>query len=416
MHDVFVFALYFVLLLFLVTWLIKRSQLGIKTGMAISIFSFKILLGCSYGYILLRFYGGDDPWKFYQGSLVEYQILIHHPVDFFRDFLPGPYFARAQNISQGWSQYIESLEYFLMVKFLALCNLLSRGNYYIDILFFDFLVFWGPFLLFKLLWPVFPGKKTALLIGLFFIPSITFWLSGIRAEGLLLLFISLILYYTADWLTSRRFSSIIGVFLGFIGFLIFRGQFLLAFLPAFLALLLSYRRPQKAVNYFSIIYILCVCIFFSSLLVSNEKNLAVPIIRRQKEFLDLHGNTRYPLDTLQASVSSFIKVFPEAFANGLVRPSLWEARGPLQIMTAIEVIFFWVLSGMCLLIPDKEWRKILRQPLVLAFLFYGISQILLIGYVVPFPGAIVRYKAIPEFLLFLVMTILINWMKIFKLE
>ena len=46
-----------------------------------------------------------------------------------------------------------------MVKSLAILNLLSGKNYYIDVLWFNFLTIAGPLLLFKLLASLFPQKS-----------------------------------------------------------------------------------------------------------------------------------------------------------------------------------------------------------------------------------------------------------------
>jgi hypothetical protein len=70
------------------------------------------------------------------------------------------------------------------------------------------------------------------------------------------------------------------------------------------------------------------------------------------------------------------------------------------------VIFFVVF-------PAKGKAQILREPLILLMLFYGISQILVIGLIVPFPGAIVRYKAIPELLLVITLGLSIDWAKLY---
>ncbi|HTQ28494.1 MAG TPA: hypothetical protein VMI35_10210, partial [Puia sp.] len=58
-----------------------------------------------------------------------------------------------------------------------------------------------------------------------------------------------------------------------------------------------------------------------------------------------------------------------------------------------------------LLSPFQNRKWVVGHPLMLCFLFYGISQILLIGFIVPFPGAIVRYKAIPELFIVTALTL-----------
>ncbi|HEV3251265.1 MAG TPA: hypothetical protein VGZ71_09965, partial [Puia sp.] len=157
-------------------------------------------------------------------------------------------------------------------------------------------------------------------------------------------------------------------------------------------------------------------IFLGSLYISPEKNLSGPLISRQQEFLKLHGNTRFRLDSLKPSIPSFIKTAPQAFENAFLRPYLWEAKGPLQILSALETMGFWALVLLLITYPENDWKKILLHPLLMVFLFYGASQILLIGYIVPFPGAIVRYKSIPELFLVISMALAIKWNKIHKLK
>jgi hypothetical protein len=64
---------------------------------------------------------------------------------------------------------------------------------------------------------------------------------------------------------------------------------------------------------------------------------------------------------------------------------------------------------------EKKWKQIINRPLLLLLLFYGISQIIFIGYVVPFPGAIVRYKSIPEIFLMIVIVCITDYDKIGRL-
>ena len=52
---------------------------------------------------------------------------------------------------------------------------------------FEFLTIPGPLLLFKMLAREFPLRTGKNFLLVFFVPSVIFWCSGIRAEGLLLL-------------------------------------------------------------------------------------------------------------------------------------------------------------------------------------------------------------------------------------
>ncbi|HSZ86074.1 MAG TPA: hypothetical protein VK787_08575 [Puia sp.] len=405
---VLLFAIYFILLLLITNRIIKKKLPGIGFGKITAAFSFKVFLGCLYGYIFLHTYGGDDTWWFFKDSLPEYQKMIHQPLQFINDFSPASDFS-GNSFFQGLKIYLYDVEYWTLRKLLAVFNIFSRGNYYIDALFFDFLVFWGPFLLLKMLLKYFPAKKNILIIILFFFPTTSFWLSGIRGEGLIFLFIMITIYYSAKCFTNHKISYIILSLTGVAGMIVFRGVFLLVFIPAFLSWLLTFRYKRKYFSVFAIVYTLSAIIFFGSSLISKKSNLPAAMASRQQEFFQLRGNTVFKLDSLQPSFLSFLKITPQAFSNTFLRPFVWEAKGILQIVSALDIVVFWVFIFFLFFSPEKNWKVYLTNPILLLFLFYGLSLILLIGYIVPFPGAIVRYKAIPELLLLTLIVIISNY-------
>lgn len=394
MLSAILFIFYFIGLLLLLTAWARKSQIRISFRAITFIYSYKVLLGCMYGYIFLKFYKGDDTWIFHRGSLIEYQKMVHHPINFLKDILPYAAFGVSNNFWQGIQFYIQDLEYWMMLKLLAFFNIFSLGNYYVNVLFFDFITATGLLLLFKLLVDFFPGKEKILMAVLFFLPLTTFWLSGIRAEGLLLLFIAIMLYYTSKWFSRRKTTYLIYIILALNGCIIFRSQLLIIFIPAFFCMTISWNNPKKALSFFASVYILCIAVFFCSIFILPEKNLALPLIDRQQEFFRLHGNTSFKLDSLKPSAAIFIKILPQAFSNTFLRPYIWETKGFLQLITSLDTIFLWASFLLALFFHKKKWKEIFQNPLFLLMAFFGLSQIILIGYIVPFPGAITRYKAI----------------------
>jgi hypothetical protein len=413
--PIFLFAIYFILFLLILNRIIKKKLPEIGFGKIAVAFSFKVFLGCLYGYIFLHYYGGDDTWWFFKDSLPEYQKMIHQPLQFIKDFSPVADFPNGNSFFQGLKIYLYDVEYWTLRKLLAVFNIFSRGNYYIDALFFDLTIFWGPFLLLKLLLRYFPTKKNILFIILFFFPTTAFWLSGIRGEGLIFLFMAITIYYSAKWFTDHKISYIILSLIGVVGMIIFRGVYLLVFIPAFFSWLLTFRHKRKSFSIFAIVYSFCVIIFFGSSLISEKSNLPAAMVSRQQEFFQLHGNTVFKLDPLQPSFPSFVKIAPQAFADTFLRPFVWETKGILQIVSALDIIIFWIFIFFLFFSPEKNWKAYLTDPMLLLFLFYGVSLIMMIGYIVPFPGAIVRYKAIPELLLLTLIVIISNY-KTIKLK
>ena len=88
-----------------------------------------------------------------------------------------------------------------------------------------------------------------------------------------------------------------------------------------------------------------------------------------------------------------------AMVNTLVRPFIWEANGFLQVITALETTIF-LLSILCI-VYFADWKAVVSDPWISGAILFSLSLFLFIGLTIPFPGAIIRYKAIPELLLLL---------------
>src|SRR5688572_7417753 len=187
----FVLALLFYCVIFIyILHRLTRNKAPLTVTELSLAFLFKVGMGCLYGYIYGHFYNGDDTWMYHQISLGELQKLLHEPVQYFTELGPANSFAWAGGgFWPGLSAYINTLENDSIIKILSIANIFSRGNYYINVVFFNFILFWGHYWLFSLYVKEFPEKRKPLLLLIFFFPPLVFWLSGIRADGLILFFL-----------------------------------------------------------------------------------------------------------------------------------------------------------------------------------------------------------------------------------
>lgn len=402
-----------VLLYLLFTWIYSRynrRQPVRLTNLQLSLaFACKVLAGLLYGYIFYKYYGGDDTWYFHQGSIDEHEKLLKTPWQFFADFDPTPTFQKYHPFSQGWYYYLSDLEFWLLGKPMALVNFISDGNYYVNSVVYNFFTFWGQLWLFQLFVKKFPAQRFPILLAVFFLPPVIFWQSGIRGDGYLFLFIALLWRQIYRWLEEKKHRSLIWVLPALAGITVFRSTMLLLLAPAILSWVLSRFSGWKPAFTAVLVYTVSALIFFGSAWINPDKNLPMVVVKKQTRFLALRGNTRFAVDTLQPRFSSFAGALPQAFANTMLRPYVCEAKGMLQWLTAAEVIFFWLLLIACLLYPSPGWKEQLREPILLYPLLFAISLCLFVGLVVPFPGAIVRYKMQAEVYLFLALATLIRW-------
>ena len=357
----------------------------------------KVLMGLVYGYIFLHFYHGDDTWRIHQESLNETKILLNNPALFFTEQYT-PFFAieQATSFIKFASVLTNDLEYALLVKTLAFFNLISQGNYYINVFLFNLILFWGHYWLFLLLKELFPGSRKQLYGVIFlFLPAV-FWLSGIRADGLLFFFLSLFLLNIHR---KKIFLTIIGL----AGTIIFRPQFGVLTMLTAIPYLLSLKIKKNPLIIFLISYMLAIIVCFIT-------GLQQFVVNNQHQFLALKG-TRFELPALQPGISSFAALFPLALNHVFLRPYPWEAASALQLFYALEIIFFWIIIVFAIIKRREDWKLRLFNPVILMILFLAISSCILTGYIVPFPGAIARYRIIPELLLLAVATGNINYKK-----
>ncbi len=399
---------YSIVFIFLIHRLLRKKATLSVTELSAA-FLFKVALGCLYGYIYGRFYNGDDTWMYQTYSQEELKLLTTDPVQFITNLGPSGSFAWAGGgFWEGMSAWIHTLENNLIIKILTIANIFSGSNYYINVVFFNFVLFWGHYWLFSQYVQEFPEKRKPLLLLFFFFPPLVFWLSGIRGDGLILFFLALLLVHFRRWLHYNKTGSLLYCALSATGIIIFRSQVLLLLIPALAAWYISVKFNRKPAFTFLAVFGAGCLLFFATAWVSPGRNLPQVIVARQQAFMQLQG-TRFPLDSLQPTFGSFARVLPQAASHTFIRPYIWEAKGPLQLMTSAAIIIFWLLIMLAIIKKEMQWKNILAKPLILFSLCFGITLYIFIGYTIPFPGAIVRYKAIPELLLLAVPVICTNW-------
>ena len=384
----------------LIYFIIRNKKVSLSVPQVLVFFACKIIAGAAYGYIFKRFYNGDDTWKLNQDGFQQYKRLLATPGMFFGDFFSAEPVPGGGIFNFQSNSYIQNLEYAIVGKTVALFNFISQGNYYINMVLFNFLGFWGCYFLYKLVAAQFSmaGRRLTAAI-LFLFPPAVFWLSGLRTEGFLLLFTGVMLYNFSRWLNEKKTTCLLISMVCFALAVILRNGFALAMAPALTAWGWTVFYKTGIKKTFAITYAICLTAIACVGFVWPGLNIFSLIAGRQHDFFLLKGNTRFNLTALEPTILSFIKVFPESLINTFIRPFPWEAKGLLQWFSAMENMLVLLLV-ICTGLMYRKQRNIVANPaLVCMLVMAALGNYVLIGYVVPFPGAIVRYKIIPELFL-----------------
>ena len=406
----------FLIYLAVFSWLLTKSRFVLNSGISakiiIALFVLKVITGCVHAWIMMQLANVPDTIVFHREGLIEYHLLFSHPKEYINNFFRSNYDTGYGALLSSTNSYWNDLTSNLIIKFLSFCNIFSFGYYKVNVIFYNFVIFFGAIGLYRVFDMVFANNKYLLIITCFLLPSVLFYSSTIHKEGLIFAAIGIAVYniYTAlhtTGFTPKRIIYII-VALAFIFFQ--RNYVLLAFLPAAFAWILC-ERKSPALFTFIIIYIVGGLFFFNTGLLSPSLNLPEAVSKKQWDFMHLPpASTAIQLNTLSPSFKSYTTNALQALNHSLLRPYFSDcALSPFLLPLSVELFFYELLLLIFIFFRKK---MIVKNSFILFGLFFSISILLIIGYTIPIIGAIVRYRSI--YLPFILTPIVcsINWGKL----
>lgn len=415
------FLLFITYLLFF-SWLVTRVRFfresGISKPILVILFLLKVMAGIFYGWMGVYYAGTAqmvDTWHYHAQASIEYEILWTHPGEYFSNLF-------VSNYPQGYSGFFDSSDSYwndlksnIFIKFISILHIFSFENYYINLIFYSFLSFFGPVAFFRVIKDHYPGKNNLLIIGIFLAPSFLYWCSGLHKEGFLFLAISLILYHTYRQLQIGRIKLIhlLGVLLGFLMLFLLRNFLIIVMIPALSAWLLAAKFPKRAFYIFATVYSAFVLLFFTLRYVNEKLDLPAIVVNKQQAFLKMQGNTSIAITELEPTALSFLINTPQAIALSTLRPFPSDTHHLPSLFAAIETLLLLTIIIASIFFRQKRPR--FPDPVLLFILFFALSLLLVIGFSVNNLGAIVRYRSIVIPFLLAPAIAVINWGQIFGL-
>jgi hypothetical protein len=186
------------------------------------------------------------------------------------------------------------------------------------------------------------------------------------------------------------------------GMAYFRIAFAFTLLPPIFVWLIARKRRGRRKTFIVGTVILIVLM----ILILPVIDLPALVTRHQQDFISLEGNSRISLPVLDGTWQSLLRVLPFAMRNGWFEPLPGVGGQLIYWAFSVELLAVWLIVtwAMVRTIRNRNNELILtKEPLLTPFaLFCGIFSLLgmlVIGGMIPFVGAIVRYRSI--YLLFL---------------
>ncbi|HMU46422.1 MAG TPA: hypothetical protein PKC72_08650, partial [Chitinophagaceae bacterium] len=415
--EYILFVVYLILFAWLVTKLKFYTNTGLSNSQLIILFLLKIMAGIFYGWIGV-YYGGlaqmSDTWSYHANSVNEYRLLLHDPKEYLVNLFRNPYEGGFSKFFDTTDSYWNDLKGNVFIKILSVFDILSFGNYYINVIFYSFITLSGPVALFRVMSDVFKTSKNNLLISTFLVPSFLYWTSGLHKEGLIFTGISLVIYVIYFSTKEKKINllRVIGLITGLLLILTLRNFIIVILVPALIAWLLAIKWPRFSLRLFLSLYILYSILFFSLRYLNPKLDFPQAVVNKQQEFISLVGGTStIPITELKPTVVSFIKNTPQAINLSVVRPYPSDVHHILSLVAAIEINSLLLIFIIFLFFRIRNGTQ---RPVIYFFLFFSFSLLMAIGFSNNNLGAIVRYRSIIFPLLVVPMVAQINWDRVFQ--
>ncbi|MEP6677117.1 MAG: hypothetical protein ABJA78_18290, partial [Ferruginibacter sp.] len=252
--------IFFILYTALGCWLIARIKFvqrsGLKPATIRGLFIVKILAGAALGWMSIHFYGNkpsdNDYWMINEESWKEYQLLLHHPKEYFSNIFHSPY-------SNGYSGFFNSLQSYwndlknnIIIKIVSVFNIFSQGNYYINSIFMNFIAFFGHVAFFRIFSNIYKERKLSIIVGCFLLPSCLYFSSGLHKDAVVFSAIGLFCFALYSGIIQKfTIKKIIVLVLCSIVLLLIRSYVIVLVIPATAAYILSVKKNWPAFPVFT---------------------------------------------------------------------------------------------------------------------------------------------------------------------
>ena len=380
--------LLFVFYLVLFAWLVTRVKFFTRSGLTNSqlviLFLLKVMAGIFYGWMGI-YYGNlaqmVDTWAYHHFGIAEYELLRTHPQFYLTNLFIDPYPDGVGNFFGSSDSYWNDLKGNIFVKLLSIFDILSFGHYYVNIIFFSFISLFGPIAVYRVMKDLFPGKKQALLLAAFIIPSFIYWTSGLHKEGLIFLAISLIIYHLYFGWKEKKYSvkRLVSILSSLAILLVLRNFLMVLVVPAVLAWLIASRWPKYGLLIFTSVYFFFGIAFFNARYVNARFDFPLAVVSKQQAFLQLQGGgSTIPIKKLEPTAASFLKNTPQAITLSILRPYPTDVRDLLTLAASLEINLLLLLFLLFIFFRKKNGA--VSKNAIWLCLFLSFSILLAIGF------------------------------------
>ena len=373
-------------------------------------FHLKAVLVIIYAFYYVFVVGGGDTVAYWEGAVTLNNLFWKSPAMYFEQLFNEPtaemgwrHFDTVTGLPPGWI-YREPESWFVS-KCYSIIGFVSFKSYLVLNLISAYILSKAAFRLFQLVESFGLHQHKFVAIAVLYIPSVSFWCSGVTKDTVVLLGVIYVLVNGLELLlkvpgnNKKRIAFVV-----FYSFLLFhiRDFMLSVILVAFVAVLMArlankYRKSPFAfytLRLLTIVIGILVFVTQGSKLAESDQIKAAEVIANDFETNATYEGARYSIGVSNFTTAGLIAGFVPATVAGVYRPFIWEGLSFSLIFNGLESVYFFYLTW--LFVKKDFLRKVnlvrKNEFLVFAFLF-SILLAFMVGLTSGLLGVLVRFKA-----------------------
>lgn len=399
------------ILIFLRVNIVKKRYIDIDYYKYYSVNVYvKLFLSLTYALYYIVIIDGGDTLAYWDGALKMQELFWKSPTMYFQELFSEPDLAMYGShfdLSTGYPPrwiYKEPPSWFIS-KIMSLFTFFSFKSYLVATFLMAYISSIVSWKLFEMVYAFSMNTTRNIAIAVFFIPSVSFWCSGVTKDTIVFIIAIIMVLNCFDILSLKKktkFQNLLWV--AFCIFILnYTRSFMIMTILVPLAFTYSarlankYREKKFAFYTIRLLSFVVGFLFFyfqgASLTESKELEEAAVI---QKDFAinETYEGARYDLGITDFSSTGMLSAFPVAVIAGYYRPFIWEALSLALFLNGLEGTFFLYLTlrffASNFLRKINEIRK--HEFFIFAF-FFSLLLAYMAGLTSGLLGVLVRFKA-----------------------
>ena len=382
---------------------------------------FKFFFAITFAVVYLIFYGGGDTTGYWDGAVTLNNLFFKSPTLYLENMLSEPspeIFSAHFNVETGYPPgwlYREPEAWFIC-KIASIVSFFTFKSYFATTLVFAFLTAMASWRVFELIVKLETHKKHIAALCVLFIPTVSFWCTGISKDTVVFISILNLLYYIFDVMVLRNRIKLRHILIILFSiFIIYHVRsFVLAAIaaPIFMAfgarLTKSYEKQFLTKLLFRSLILFGGIIVFLQFFASNfasEMVAEAELVQLDFTQNETYTGKRYEIANTDASPAGLLRAIPESVFYGIYRPFINESISPTLIINGIESLVLMFLT-VRFFVSGNPFRKIknIRKEEILVFAFiFSLFIAFMSGFTSVLFGVLVRIRAplLPFFFLVL---------------